>query len=166
MLSRLFVSLRQYGFGNQRSLPSLDGLRAISIGLVLLGHLIGTRGFVQSMPLANDAGLLGVRVFFVISGFLITSILLDELSRKGTIALPRFYFRRTMRLFPASYFLVGCIAVLAGWGIVRLESGDLTLAITYTTNFRTHRGWSLGHLWSLAVEEQFYLLWPLTLRTL
>ena len=106
MFSHIFIALRRYGFGNQRVLPSLDGLRAISIGLVLLGHLIGTRGFAKQIPLLDEIGLLGVRIFFVISGYLITSILLDELSRKGTIDLPRFYFRRTMRLFPASYFLM------------------------------------------------------------
>ena len=102
MFSRFFIALRQYGFGNQRVLPSLDGLRAISICLVLVGHLIGTQGFAKHIPLLNGLGLLGVRIFFVISGYLITSILVGELHRKGTISLPRFYFRRTMRLFPAS----------------------------------------------------------------
>ena len=84
MLSRIFVALRQYGFGNQRVLPSLDGLRAISIALVLVGHLIGTRGFPSHIPLMEEIGLLGVRVFFVISGYLITSILVEEIARTGT----------------------------------------------------------------------------------
>jgi peptidoglycan/LPS O-acetylase OafA/YrhL len=101
MLSRIFVALRQYGFGNQRVLPSLDGLRAISIVLVLVSHLIGTQGFPRHIPLLDDVGLLGVRIFFVISGYLITSILLDEIARTGTVSLPRFYFRRTLRLRPS-----------------------------------------------------------------
>ena len=108
----------------------------------------------------------GVRVFFVISGYLITSILLAELSRKGSISLSRFYFRRTMRLFPAAYVFVGVMAILATYGIVHLERWDVAFALTYTTDFNNSRAWSVGHLWSLAVEEQFYLVWPLTLRIL
>jgi peptidoglycan/LPS O-acetylase OafA/YrhL len=86
-------------------IPSLDGLRAISICLVLLAHLVGTRSF----PLTLTSGYLlalgelGVHVFFVISGFLITRLLLDELAGTGRISLPEFYFRRTMRIFPAYY---------------------------------------------------------------
>jgi peptidoglycan/LPS O-acetylase OafA/YrhL len=165
MTTSVFTRLRAFGFGNQRVIPSLDGLRAISIVLVLLGHLAQTRNFVQI-----DSNLMlaefGVRVFFVISGYLITSILLAELNRKGNISLPRFYFRRTMRLFPAAYVFVGVIAVLAAYRLVRLERWDIAFALTYTMDFHNNRGWSVGHLWSLAVEEQFYLVWPLTLKIL
>ena len=131
MTTSIFIQLRAFGFGNQRVIPSLDGLRAISIVLVLLGHLAQTRNFVQI-----DSNLMlaefGVRVFFVISGYLITSILLAELNRKGNISLPRFYFRRTMRLFPAAYVFVGVIAVLAAYRLVRLERWDIAFALTYT----------------------------------
>ena len=150
--------------GRPRSIPSLDGLRAISISLVLTGHLDGTRHFPPS-PVPT-LGQFGVRVFFVISGYLITSILLDELKRTGDISLFRFYFRRTMRLFPAAYFYIAVIASLAANHLVHLEHWDLSFAVSYTMNFYDGRGWPLGHLWSLAVEEQFYLLLPLTLRTL
>src|ERR1700741_1440801 len=85
-----------------RRVPSLEGLRAISIPLVLISHLAGTRGFPLSAAATNPwaLGIFGVTVFFVISGFLITGLLLDELRRTGTVALGRFYFRRTLRIFP------------------------------------------------------------------
>jgi peptidoglycan/LPS O-acetylase OafA/YrhL len=161
----IFVRLRAFGFGNQRVIPSLDGLRAISIVFVLLGHLAQTRNFLQMNPNLTLAEF-GVRVFFVISGYLITSILLSELNRKGSISLPRFYFRRTMRLFPAAYVFAGVIAVLAANRLIHLERWDIAFALTYTMDFNNSRAWSVGHLWSLAVEEQFYLLWPLTLKVL
>ena len=166
MFKHFFVALRQFGFGNQRTVPSLDGLRAISIAFVLVAHLTGTRHFPGSRSPLGNLGEFGVRVFFVISGYLITSILLAELRRKASISLPRFYFRRMLRLFPAAYFYILVIAALAAKHLVILERWDLTAAITYTMNYYEARRWSLGHLWSLAVEEQFYLLWPLILRTL
>ena len=85
-----------------RRIPSLDGLRAISIALVLISHLAGTRKFPLSTSSGNfwALGEFGVRVFFVISGFLITGLLLDELARTDRIRLGHFYFRRTLRIFP------------------------------------------------------------------
>jgi peptidoglycan/LPS O-acetylase OafA/YrhL len=166
MLKRLFIALRQFGFGTQRTVPSLDGLRAISIAFVLVAHVIAAGHFSGGLSRLGKLGEFGVRVFFIISGYLITSILLAELRRKATISLPLFYFRRMLRLFPASYFYILVIAVLAAKHIVNLERWDLTAAITYTMNYHEARRWSLGHLWSLGVEEQFYLLWPLILRTL
>lgn len=144
-----------------RRIPSLDGLRAVAIGLVLAGHLSGVG---QSwFPFrTGKLGDLGVRVFFVLSGYLITSLLLGELSRTGTISLPMFYFRRTLRIFPAYYVFVLVVVVAAGLGALVLLPGDVTSAVTYTSNFHIERSWWLGHTWSLAVEEQFYLLWPMT----
>jgi peptidoglycan/LPS O-acetylase OafA/YrhL len=146
---------------NHRSIPGLDGLRAISIGIVLLSHVIGTAGF----PVATQRirGWIGVHVFFVISGYLITRILTRELEQSGTINLPRFYTRRTLRLFPAAYTFIAVVAVLAAAGIAAVPAVDFIFAGTYTANYHTARSWSLGHLWSLAVEEQFYLLWPAAL---
>ena len=161
----LFETLKRYGFSDRRVVPSLDGLRAIAIGFLFIAHLSGTRGFLN-WPFLYRYGMFGVRVFFVISGFLITSILLNEIRKTGRISLPRFYFRRTMRLFPACYVLIAVTALLAMNGIVHLKRGDLLLAVTYTMNYRFVREWPLGHLWSLAVEEQFYLLWPATLMLL
>jgi peptidoglycan/LPS O-acetylase OafA/YrhL len=164
--SGIFDALRQYGFGAQRVIPSLDGLRAISIVLVLIAHLRGTRNFPIPAVYTPALGEFGVRVLFVISGFLITSILLEELRRTGRISLARFYFRRTLRLFPATYFLIAVVAVLALRGVVHLAAWDMVCGLTYSMNFHESRAWTLGHLWSLAVEEQFYLLWPVTLRKL
>jgi peptidoglycan/LPS O-acetylase OafA/YrhL len=166
MVKNLFVALRQFGFGTQRTVPSLDGLRAISIAFVLIAHLIAAGHLSGGLSRLGNLGEFGVRIFFVISGYLISSILLAELRRKGRISLPRFYFRRMLRLFPAAYFYILVIAVLAAKHLVSLERWDLLAAITYTMNYHEVRRWSLGHLWSLAVEEQFYLLWPLILRTL
>jgi len=144
-----------------RGIPSLDGLRALSIGFVILGHLSGTRGFFH----LNLTGLgeFGVRVFFVISGYLITSILLRECEKTGTIHLSTFYFRRLMRLSPALVFYVGVIFALSALGAITLRRGDMLHALTYTMNFHFVRAWQVGHLWSLSVEEQFYLFWPAVL---
>ncbi len=146
-------------------IPSLDGVRAVAIGLVLVAHLGGTRGF----PLtANEAdffgtGALGVRVFFVLSGFLITGLLLREMGRTGTVSLRAFYARRFFRIFPAyyTYLCLTALAVLVGWEVVR--PGDLLHAVTYTENYHVAHGWPVAHAWSLSVEEQFYLLWPVLL---
>jgi peptidoglycan/LPS O-acetylase OafA/YrhL len=135
-------------------------LRAISISLVLLGHLSGTRGFGRLNLGIGDYARLGVVVFFVISGFLITRLLLDEHRKNGRISLKLFYFRRALRLFPACYAFIACVSLLWLAGIVRLEARDLWHAVTYTVNYLPGRSWEIGHLWSLSVEEQFYLLWP------
>lgn len=152
-------------------IPSLDGFRAISILMVLWGHVSGTRGW----PIAfipghfgwlGDLGHLGVLVFFVISGFLITSLLMNEIEKTGAISLKNFYLRRVLRIFPASYtyILVLLIVTLFGW--LPLTARDFAFAATYTVNYFPHHPWYIAHLWSLSVEEQFYLLWPLALLLL
>jgi len=143
-------------------LPSLDGLRAISIVLVLLGHLSGTRGFARvELGIGNYAHL-GVVVFFVISGFLITRLMLTERAKYNSVSLGLFYARRALRLFPAAYAFIACVCLLWAAGIVHLQSRDIWHAVTYTVNFEPGRSWQIGHLWSLSVEEQFYLVWPCT----
>ncbi|HZS48361.1 MAG TPA: acyltransferase [Blastocatellia bacterium] len=142
--------------------PSLDGLRALSITLVLVSHMIGTRGLFipQSVGKFFALGELGVRVFFVISGFLITSLLLEELESDGKINLVRFYFRRTLRILPPYFVMVFVVILLEAGGWIALSPRDKLHALTYTANYYPERSWYLGHTWSLAVEEQFYLLWP------
>jgi peptidoglycan/LPS O-acetylase OafA/YrhL len=143
-------------------IPSLDGIRALSIYLVLLAHLKGTAGF----PIANgrstigDIGELGVRIFFVISGFIITKLLLQELEQSGAISLRRFYLRRTLRIFPASYCYLAVIGLISAFGFLSVTGSDLRNGAVYLMNYAKTRSWSVGHMWSLSVEEQFYLLWP------
>lgn len=146
-------------------IPSLDGLRAISIVLVLVAHLAGTRNFPLSEASGNFWGLgeFGVRVFFVISGFLITGLLMQELADGGRIRLGQFYLRRTLRIFPPYYTLLVALGVAAAFGAFALAPHDLARGATYTSNYYLGRSWFLAHTWSLSVEEQFYLLWPAAL---
>ncbi len=142
-----------------RRIPSLDGLRALSIGIVVFSHLVGTDGFpVRAEPV--DVGYFGVRVFFVISGFLITTLLLSERERTGTISLTGFYVRRAFRIFPAFYAFILAMVIADVLGGVELRHLDVLHGVTFTTNYHYERSWELGHLWSLSIEEQFYLLWP------
>jgi peptidoglycan/LPS O-acetylase OafA/YrhL len=146
-------------------LPALDGLRAVSICLVLLGHLSATRGFpnLTFERWFGDYANLGVMVFFVISGFLITRLLVEEHTRTGRISIPLFYARRILRLFPAFLLFLACLMAANAIGWIQLQHGDITAALTYTVNFRSSSSWYIGHLWSLSVEEQFYLVWPAVL---
>jgi peptidoglycan/LPS O-acetylase OafA/YrhL len=139
-------------------IPSLFGLRAICISFVLLAHLSGTRHFIHSRVL-ELYGNLGSRIFLVLSGYLITSQLIREYERTGTISLRNFYLRRAYRIFPAAYVFMA-VTIALNWHALKLS--NIATVLTYTGNF--YRGhWVLGHLWSLGVEEQFYLLWPLLL---
>ena len=142
-------------------IPALDGLRAISILMVMVSHTNGTHGAFKTSALSFvDLGRFGVRVFFVISGFLITTLLLAEREKHGRISIKDFYIRRVFRIFPAFYAFLAVILVVQALGFITLMPGDALFAATYTTNFHEPRAWWLGHLWSLSVEEQFYLLWP------
>jgi peptidoglycan/LPS O-acetylase OafA/YrhL len=153
-----------------KRIPSLDGLRGIAILLVVLGHLAGARYFFGAAVMAplGDLGNLGVRLFFVISGFLITRLLLKEFSSAGRISLKAFYIRRVLRIFPAFYVFIVVAILLSAVGFAKLDRRDVLYAVTYTMNYHANfsPNYSLRHLWSLSVEEQFYLLWPLTLAAL
>lgn len=143
-------------------LPSLDGLRAVAIGLVLLAHFSVDGSLLRGVSARFDLGNLGVRIFFVLSGFLITSLLLAEHAREGRIDLPRFFLRRSLRIMPAYVVYVVAMIAAAAAGAVVLTGRDIVHALTYTTNYIVP-SWVMGHTWSLAVEEQFYLVWPLLL---
>jgi peptidoglycan/LPS O-acetylase OafA/YrhL len=140
-------------------IPSLDGLRAISITLVILSHLVKWKHI--SLGSAEAYGALGVYVFFVLSGFLITNLLLHEYQRSSTISLKDFYVRRAFRIFPAAMVFIAIVTVLY-WHEVRWY--HVAAASLYVANMDLARPWIFGHLWSLSIEEQFYLLWPFTLE--
>ena len=148
-------------------IPSLDGLRAISVCLVVVSHLLWHPDFIAVRPIYaawfSPLGHLGVRVFFVISGFLITGLLLRELDSTKHINLGKFYLRRTLRIFPPYYFFVLIIIIVQVVGWIKLAPDDVLHALTYTVNYHTVNSWYIGHAWSLSVEEQFYLLWPAVL---
>jgi peptidoglycan/LPS O-acetylase OafA/YrhL len=150
-----------------RTIPSLDGLRGISIALVMLAHLADTRNAPAwlSSPVF-DHGVLGVRVFFVISGFLITRLIFDEIALTGRLSLKLFYIRRALRIFPAFYVYLAVVALASSLHWLDIPGRNLAFAATYTMNYVLDGRWETGHLWSLAVEEQFYLLWPFTLYAL
>jgi peptidoglycan/LPS O-acetylase OafA/YrhL len=147
-----------------RSIPSLDGLRAGSVLLVILSHALaylpGRAGRFPSLQL-SWLGQSGVDVFFVISGFLITYLLLKESEATGTIHLKAFYVRRFFRIFPPFYAYLAVVGIL--W-IARLDPQNVRnfiSAATYTWDYQPHsEGYLLAHTWSLSLEEQFYLLWP------
>jgi peptidoglycan/LPS O-acetylase OafA/YrhL len=138
----------------------LDGLRGIAIALVLVGHLLTFNlGTAWSLSL----GALGVQLFFALSGFLITRLLVVELDETGRIDLKRFYIRRAFRIFPAFYVFLAVIAFLMVRGhVIDTNWKSFTAAALYVSNIRGS-SISLGHTWSLALEEQFYALWPITL---
>jgi peptidoglycan/LPS O-acetylase OafA/YrhL len=158
--------------------PALDGLRGIAIICVFVYHIqhflfLGRPMFGRYLSLGG--GFLGVDIFFVLSGFLITTLLLEEWQATEKINLRSFYVRRALRLLPALFFFIGSMVVYAGLTLspeVAKETNRLALfAILYSTNwvFAFHLAPGsdvLGHLWSLAIEEQFYLLWPLALNLL
>ena len=152
-------------------LPALDGLRGLAVVAVLLFHggWAGAAG-----------GFLGVDVFFVLSGFLITSLLLSEQRSTGTIALRRFWSRRARRLVPALLVVVAAVAAAAPLfdpsAMVGLR-GDALAALAHVANWRfvaegadyfvrTSAPSPLNHLWSVAIEEQFYVVWPLVVLVL
>ena len=151
----------------------LDGLRAVSILLVLVGHGWAT------LPVRDDLALLapylgnaalGVSTFFVISGFLITHLLCNEWDVTGTIRLRAFYARRALRILPALYAYLFVIAIIRASGLIETTYGDIAIAGTFLTNYKfiipvktNDDYWFVGHFWTLSLEEQFYLFWPATI---
>ena len=149
-----------------RNIPSLDGLRALSVLMVVAAHIAGPLSqLIPFIPfwLYIGWGALGVQCFFVISGFLITHLLLKELHATGTIRLRRFYFRRAFRIFPPFYVYLAVALALTLTGYVAGDLRAFVVAGTYTWNYLGGGSPLLVHTWSLSLEEQFYLLWPAAL---
>src|SRR5262245_29066706 len=141
-------------------LPALDGLRGLAILLVITHH--------QLIPLSLNGGFLGVDLFFVLSGFLITRLLLKEFDATQSISLTKFYTRRVLRLVPALIlYLIATLVITYGMhpGEFVRELKLVGFALAYLTNWRMAFGWDYlldptAIIWSLSIEEQFYLLWP------
>ncbi|MHC4261835.1 MAG: acyltransferase family protein [Planctomycetota bacterium] len=146
-------------YRTRRHFGSLDGLRCVAILSVIWHH--------TGQPFEGTwaaRGFLGVDLFFVLSGFLIVTLLLRERDRSGAISLKKFYLRRTLRIFPAYYMvlaLTGALFFLLGSKSLEVYLSDLPYLATYTSNWIHVEVPNLGVMWSLATEEQFYLLWPL-----
>jgi peptidoglycan/LPS O-acetylase OafA/YrhL len=150
----------------QGRFASLDGWRALSIILVVGAHSQRAEGFPPLWgPTVNvlfDGGL-GVRCFFIISGFLITTLLLREKWTSGTINLRSFYLRRVVRIFPVYFAFLGFIAIVESQTPFDQSTRQWWHLLTFTSNFSPDSNWPTGHTWSLACEEQFYLIWPFSM---
>jgi peptidoglycan/LPS O-acetylase OafA/YrhL len=150
--------------------PALDGVRALAISLVVLFHYPWKQPFFSANPV--HGGFLGVDVFFVLSGFLITTLLLQENATTGGVSLKRFYARRALRLLPA-FFVLFAIALFLHFNLAagdgnRPKALGLFSMVFYAANwvniYSPHAlGSAVSHTWSLAIEEQFYLVWPMIL---
>jgi peptidoglycan/LPS O-acetylase OafA/YrhL len=144
--------------------PALDGIRAVAIAAVLLFHNYSFEGFRHW-----GGGFLGVDVFFVLSGYLITTLLLREQRGSGGVDLRRFWTRRARRLIPAVFVLILIEAIVARFVLDPVSAssmrGDAIGSLFYFENWRLAVGsaTTASHTWSLAVEEQWYLVWPLLL---
>ena len=126
----------------------------------MFGHLsvsIGLAGF-------REVGGLGVQIFFGMSGFLITTLLLAEERKNGRISLPAFYRRRAFRILPAAFVFLLIVGILGATGTIPLTFSRWLSTIFFAANYSSApTSWYVGHFWSLAVEEHFYLLWPAAL---
>jgi len=145
-------------------LPSLDGMRAVSILLVIVAHASDVLGRQNDYFFA--LGQLGVSVFFVISGLLITWLMIRERDATGAFSLRYFYIRRFLRILPVFWLLILTVSVLKITHVISIEWLDIVRALTFTHNYplSMHRpdnyAFWLTHTWSLSLEEQFYLVWP------
>lgn len=154
MSDRASVTLRP-------KLPGLDGLRAFAVVLVVLGHY-APRPVADQQGLQDWVAALGVDIFFVVSGFLITHLLLREEESLGSFNLPLFYARRAVRILPALFVYLSVLVVLRLVGLTSTPFADVFAGLLFVRNLVGTSN-ETGHLWSLAIEEQFYLVWPLVL---
>ena len=157
--SKSLITLH-HQFLEQRQFNSLDGVRCFCILAVLWHHT----NPLNVLPILTR-GFLGVDMFFVLSGFLIVTLLLREQSTIGRISLRKFYARRAIRIFPIYYGMLLFLTLV--YGVFKLQSNSassfftaLPFYVTYTSNWSVVQAAGLGIMWSLATEEQFYLFWP------
>ena len=151
-------------------LRELDGWRAVSVLLVIVHHIGGFQHarllsrFPAPASVVHYCGPLGVKIFFVISGFVICRLLISEGSRNGSVSLIAFYCRRVFRILPPLYTYLGVVSLLLCLGLIREHWRSILAGVffLYDIHFTpmVPPGWFVGHTWSLAVEEQFYLIFP------
>lgn len=151
----------------------LDGLRALAILLVLFSHAIhtGIPSWLKNTFQYWSPGTVGVRLFFLISGFLITTILNNELIKNERIDFKKFFIRRMLRIFPAFYFYLLVLGVLSHLDIIAIDSLAIIYSFFYIQNLNVFQNtvlfptsWLVSHAWSLSVEEQFYIIFPFMLK--
>ena len=161
-----------YSVKQSRKIRSLDGLRAISICMVLIGHLspylpANITNSIFFKFISN--GTLGVSIFFVISGYLITKLLIQEKNKTGDVSLKNFYTRRVLRIFPIFYLYILLVIIIKMFFFSNIVDNytEIGFAAMYLWNYKHifnvngDAGNYLNHYWSLSMEEQFYLLWPI-----
>jgi len=148
-------------------IPTLDGWRGVAIAFVLLGHARdeiarAAAGWGLQLHVPLETGLFGVQVFFAISGYLITTNLLEEEQVRGHASMASFYLRRVFRILPAAVVFLLVIACLAALGVLDVAPSRWFATLFLLSNYTdAPASWYLGHFWSLAIEEHFYLVWPL-----
>lgn len=156
----------------------LDFWRGVSILLVIENHLVSFRfhaflaSFLVVFPrtatdlfftVSEHAGMIGVRIFLVISGYIITKVLMEEETLRGKISLRLFYLRRFFRIMPAYLLYLACLAGFLFLGWITADRSQIACALFLANTNSTPCLWGMRHLWSLSIEEQFYAVWPLFL---
>lgn len=156
-------------------IPCLHGVRAFAIILVLISHSIhtGLPSWLAATLSFGNLGTIGVRLFFLLSGFLITRILQSELQKTGSINFRKFFIRRLLRIFPCFYFFILTLFLLSEIKVIDVDGTALLFALLYIQNFVVFQNtelfptsWLVKHSWSLSVEEQFYLIYPFLVKPL
>lgn len=151
----------------------IDGYRGIAVSCVVCAHSLAYH-FRSTGPiairierLADPFAEMGVQLFFVISGYIITTLLVREEQKAGRISIPAFYVRRFFRILPPLFVYYAALAILRFAGTIEFDTGTIRNSALFTCNTGfTDCEWWVAHTWSLAVEEQFYLAWPLLLAFL
>jgi peptidoglycan/LPS O-acetylase OafA/YrhL len=143
-------------------LPGLDGLRAVAVSLVFFQHFYQFPKDQSVLHRVSDQGGFGVEIFFVLSGFLITYLVLREERGTGSISLKLFYARRALRILPPLVLFLFAISLGTTLGVINVPAADIAASLCFLRNYVGDSP-ETGHLWTLAIEEQFYLIWPITL---
>ena len=149
----------------KKYLPSLDGIRCFSILFVIIAHVNEYNPELRNTTIAAifGGGVFGVQYFFVISGFIITTLLLTEKIKNGAISLRQFYLRRILRIIPLTYLFLLVLVILNNHYQLGIRGGEFAASFFFLKNIVNQSGWYTAHYWSLSVEEQYYLLFPFIL---